>query len=330
MTSRFAAFAVVASIALVAATETFAQSVGAERVGTSAGNFLKIGVGARAVGMGESFVAVANDPSTIYWNPAGLGSIIRREGGVSFVRWPADISYGHVSYVAPVNKLGGSLGFQLGVLSTEIEETTEFRPFGTGVKFTYADWFAGATYGKRLTDRLLVGVGAKFVHEDLGADVGGTYINSWLVDIGSIYYLGISSVRIGMCLAHFGPDFNPSGEYTSATGEERDYDSFSPPTTFRFGVAWEPIEREGQRLTTAVEFNQPSDNELTGKFGAEYEFKRRFAVRTGYNMNADELKWSAGAGLYPEFGTVRGTFDYAFTDGGFLGSVHRVSLGVRF
>jgi hypothetical protein len=307
-----------------------AASVGTERIGTSAGNFLKIGVGARAVGMGEAFVAVANDPTTIYWNPAGVASIVRREGAVSHVSWPAEIAYDHIAYVAPVEKLGGSIGIQFGLLHTDIEETTELNPFGTGRTIGYANWETGVTYGRRLTDRLLVGVGGKFVHEDLGEDVGGTAVNSWLVDLGSIYYLGISSVRIGMALSHFGPDMTPGGEFTSSNGEVREYDGFSPPTTFRFGVAWEPIERETQRLTTSVEFNQPSDNRLATKGGIEYEFSKRIAVRTGYNFNADEFKWSAGAGLYPNFGTTRGSFDYAFTDGGVLGGVHRFSLGVRF
>ena len=306
------------------------QGVGSERVGTSGGNFLKIGVGARAVGMGEAFVAVANDPSTVYWNSAGVASLVRSEALVSHVEWPADISYEHLTYIHPSKKLGGSLGFQLGLLHTDIQETTEENPFGTGRTFTYADWNAGVTYGRRLTDRLLVGVGGKYVHEDLGADVGGTSVNTWLVDIGSIYYLGISSVRIGMALNHFGPDFKGGGTFTSATGEQRDFDNFSPPTTFRFGVAWEPVEKEEQRLTTSIEFDQPSDNELVAKGGLEYEFQRRFALRTGYNVNADEMKWSAGAGFYPTFGTTRGTLDYAYTDGGVLGTVHRISLGVRF
>ncbi len=325
---------VVIALVLIASVSSLrpvgAQSVGTERIGTSAGNFLKIGVGARAVGMGEAFVAVANDPSTIYWNPAGLASIVRKEASVSHVQWPAEIAYDHIAYVAPVQKLGGSIGAQFALLHTDIEETTELNPFGTGITYGYANWAAGITYGRRLTDRLLVGVGGKYVHEDLGEDVGGTSVKSWLVDMGSIYYLGISSVRIGMALSHFGPDMTPGGEYTSSTGEVREYDGFSPPTTFRFGVAWEPIEQETQRLTTTIEFNQPSDNRLATKGGLEYEFNRRIAVRTGYNLNADEFKFSAGAGLYPNFGTTRGSFDYAYTDGGFLGAVHRFSLGVRF
>ena len=41
---------------------------------------------------------------------------------------------------------------------------------------------------------------------------------------------------------------------------------------------------------------------------------RRLALRTGYNFNADELKFSAGAGLYAALGTTQGTLDYAYTD----------------
>jgi len=318
------------ALAVLAPAAARAQGVGSQRVGTSAGNFLKIGIGARAVGMGEAFVAVADDPSTVYWNAAGVASIIRREVAVTHIEWPAGIQVEHLAYIVPMKRLGGSFGIHMGVVHTDIAQTTSDQPFGTGKTLTYADWDAGLTYGRRLTDKLLVGVGAKFVHEDFGTDVGGPSANSWLVDLGSIYYLGISSVRIGMALSHFGPDLQPSGTFTSATGETRAFDNFSPPTTFRFGVAWEPIEKENQRLTTSLEFNQPSDNQLVAKGGAEYEIAKRFAIRTGYNVNADEMKWSMGAGFYPTFGTTRGTFDYAFTDGGSLGAVHRVSLGMRF
>ena len=53
-----------------------------------------------ATGLGESFVAVANDPSAIYWNPAGLASLQRREVAFSHVDWPADIAYDHVTIAA--------------------------------------------------------------------------------------------------------------------------------------------------------------------------------------------------------------------------------------
>ena len=43
------------------------------KVGTTAAQFIKLGVGARAIGMGGTFVAEASDLSALYWNPAGLG-----------------------------------------------------------------------------------------------------------------------------------------------------------------------------------------------------------------------------------------------------------------
>jgi threonine dehydratase len=46
-----------------------------EKVGTFDGQFLKIGVGARAEGMGGAFVAVADDPSAVFWNPAGIARL---------------------------------------------------------------------------------------------------------------------------------------------------------------------------------------------------------------------------------------------------------------
>ncbi len=339
MTSRFhIAAALVLGLVFAGAAPAHAQfTFGDQRVGTSSATFLKIGLGARAVGLGESFVAVANDPSAIYWNPAGLASLQRWEVLLTHVEWPAEIRYEHLVYVMPVRKLGGSLGLQFGVLSTEIDETTELKPFGTGRSFFYSDLVAGIAYARRWTDKLLVGGGVKYVHEDLGTDVGGPRTQAFLVDIGSIYYLGYGSVRIATALSNFGSEMQPSdpntegGQWVSpVTGEIRSYDGFDPPLLFRYGVAFEPIERQSQRLTASFEANQPADDAQIFKVGLEWAWQRRLALRTGYNFNADELNFSAGAGLFAEIGSTKGTFDYAYTEGGNLGSIHRMSLGVRF
>ena len=306
-------------------------TLGGQRAGTASATFLRIGVGARAVGMGETFVAVANDPSAIMWNPAGLASLQRRELAVSHVEWPAEVRYEHVTLILPSRRLGGSIGLQLGVLSTDIEETTEFQPYGTGRTFSYSDVVAGLAFSRRWTDKLLVGAGVKFVREDLGSQVGGPTTSAFLFDVGSIYYLGLGSVRIATSLSNFGSALRPAGNYVSPyDGSTANYDAFDPPLMFRYGLAFEPVENEGQRLTTAVEVNQPADNEQVFKAGAEWSFRSTFALRGGYNFRADALKLSAGAGFVSEFAGLRGALDYAFTDGGFLGSVHRLSLGVRF
>jgi hypothetical protein len=320
-----------ALVAALAAPALAQSSLGGQRVATSSGAFLRIGVGARAEAMGGTFVAVANDPSAIYWNPAGLASLQRREFSESHVEWPADIHYDHLTLVLPSKKLGGSVGLQFGVLGTTILETTDLEPFGTGRQFSYSDLVAGASFARRWTDKLLVGGGAKFVREDLGSQVGGPVTSAVLFDVGSIFYLGIGSVRIATSLTNFGSELKPSGQYVSPySGELRQYDGFDPPMMFRYGLAFEPIENSTQRLTTAFEMNQPADNQRQMKAGAEWSYHRAFALRTGFNFNADELKFSAGAGFAGEFSTLHGALDYAYTDGGFLGAIHRVSLGVRF
>jgi hypothetical protein len=138
-------------------------------------------------------------------------------------------------------------------------------------------------------------------------------------------------VRIATSLANFGSQLTPGGQYVSSyTGEVRAYDGFDPPLMFRYGIAFEPIENASQRVTTSLEFNQPADNRQLMKTGVEWAWQRRLALRTGYNFNADQLNFSAGAGLYTSIGQTQATVDYAYTDGGVLGAINRLSLGLRF
>jgi hypothetical protein len=305
--------------------------LGSQRAGTSSGAFLKIGVGARAVAMGEAFVAVANDPSAIVWNPAGLASILRQEVQFTHAEWPGDINYDFLVYVMPARRLGGSLAIQLGMLGTQMEETDEYHPFGTGTTFSYSDFVAGVAYGRRWTDKLLIGAGIKYVREDLGSQIGGPVTSSTLVDLGSIYYLGYGSVRIATSLSNFGAEMTPGGSYRSPySGETRSYDGFDPPIQFRYGLAFEAFENPRNRLTVATEILQPADNAQRVKAGLEWVWQRRFALRSGYNFNADVMRFSAGVGITMPMSLAQGSFDYCYTDGGPLGGVNRMSLGFRF
>jgi long-subunit fatty acid transport protein len=62
------------------------------KVGTVGLKFLDIGVGGRALAMGEAYVAVANDASAIFWNPAGIAQLESGDIFLGYTDWPADIS----------------------------------------------------------------------------------------------------------------------------------------------------------------------------------------------------------------------------------------------
>ncbi|MGH2574171.1 MAG: UPF0164 family protein, partial [Ignavibacteria bacterium] len=91
--------------------------LGGQRAGTSSMQFLKIGVGGRATAMGESFVAVANDISALYWNPAGLVQF--NEIGVHFSHseWLVDLKHEFFGGVYRFDK-NNALGVSITALHT--------------------------------------------------------------------------------------------------------------------------------------------------------------------------------------------------------------------
>jgi hypothetical protein len=323
--------AAAALLALLPAPGFAQQELGGQRRGTASLEFLKVGMGARAEGMGEAFVSVANDPSAMFWNPAGIGSLQRREAQFSTVEYPADIRFNYLAAVFPTEKLGGSVGIQLGGLAADMPETDEYHPFGTGRTFTFTDFVAGVTYARRFTDKLLIGFGAKYAREDYGSQLDEPVTGAMLFDIGSIYYLGYKSFRVGMSLTNFGSDVGPGGDFVSpSNGAVRSYDRFTAPTMFRYGLGFEPLERENLKITTAFEATQASDNAIEYRAGSEVLVAGHLALRAGYNIKNDAFKGAAGAGFRGQVGSFNGQVDYSYTDASYLGHVNRLSLQVAF
>ena len=105
-------------------------------VGTAGAQFLKIGPGARVDSLGGAFGALANDVTTIYWNPAGLSQIKELSFSDTHTIWLADIRYNYLAFATPIEQvgtLGASVTF-LNVPDTEI--TTLAKPDGTGLWFS--------------------------------------------------------------------------------------------------------------------------------------------------------------------------------------------------
>ena len=141
--------------------------LGGQRAGTSVFTFLNIGVSARAVGMGESVVALNQDAASIYYNPAVIAQLDQTEISMSQIQWPADINY---DYFCITRRIVGPhyLGLAGGILHMKpMMETTEFHPEGTGNYFTFQDRFIGVTYGAKMTDRFSFGLTLKHVSENL-------------------------------------------------------------------------------------------------------------------------------------------------------------------
>ena len=297
-------------------------SFGQAKVGTAGAQFLEIGVSARAIGMGEAFLGVADDASALYYNPGGLSLLTQKEVIFTHIDYPADIKYEYAGYVMPAPSIVGTLGFSFAMLHmNDIDVTNYSAPRGTGQKYTSTDYAAGLTYSAGLTDRFSVGITAKYIRQDLA----GYSASGWAADLGTYYDTGFRNFKICMAIANFGPDMKFIA------------DSYPLPIDFRFGSAIDVIQSDNSRLVLSVQASHPNDNLEKYSAGAEYWFQEKYAVRIGKKFNYDFYdKGDAGggltfgAGLRLPFSSYRITADYAYQDLGYLDSVNRFSLGIRF
>jgi hypothetical protein len=155
--------------------------------------------------------------------------------------------------------------------------------------------------------------------------------------VGTIYHIGFRETNFAVVISNFGPDLDPSEGYgrvtrTSgfASAQETGFIGFAPPTSFKIGLSSTLYSTEDVRGIGAVEMNGPGDNAETLKLGTEVVVRDRLALRLGYNTNADELKFSGGAGFQIARGGRTGQIDYAFSHGDNFGRIDRFSLTVGF
>ncbi len=289
-----------------------------DKVGTTGAQFLKIGVGARATGMGSAFTAVADDASAVFWNPAGISRLSGNVVSVNHAVWPTDISLTQAAYVFNVGFMPGMFAVQAKSLYlSDMERTTVFHPDGDGTFFDAGDSQFGLTYSRSLTDKFSAGISGSFVHSGLD-DISD---NVLAFDFGTLYDTGFKSLRIGMSIQNIGGEFVYIENNRAA----------KVPTVFRVGASMTMLDSGSNSLLMAGEFSHPPDNSERLNLGGEYSFKDFFFARGGYNIGYDTEKLAAGLGVkFPSSLSTETRFDYSYVDMSDLGGAHRFSLDIAF
>jgi len=311
-----------------------AQELGEQRIATSMMTFLKIGVGARAVAMGEAFTPVADDATTLFWNAAGLALLREKRVHFSHTEWPADIDYDNAMMTFPLPQWDMGVGIQVASLRTVMDFTSEQEPLPHGRTFSYSDFLVGIGLAREFTDRFSFGFNLKYVREDLGRDVGGSIIHSWAADVGTMFHLPYRNFRMTMAWSNMGPDYQPPGGFVSTPPGSDPvnvrYQGFSPASVFAFGASIEPFRNRYYSLLTTLQFDHPADTAERLKVGGELWLGNILALRSGYNPRSDEMRFSAGFGIRGGFGQNILHIDYAYTDGNALGRIDRFSVEMEF
>jgi hypothetical protein len=295
------------------------------KTGTSMAQFLKIGVGARAVGMGEAFVALSNDALALYWNPAGISFIGKVNLTTTHTEWFADLTHDFAGVTVPVGNgaLGASITF---FNSDEIEITTLEQPDGTGIYYDASDLAIAISYALKITNRFSVGITGKYLQQNLYHESA----EGFAIDVGTLLYTGFRGLRIGMSLSNFGMGMkfegrdlivphDPGGSIANTPNiqAEMTTETWPLPTNFRVGIAVDIvngqdsfIKSETTRLTLAIDGNRPTDNEERANIGLEYAWNDRIALRIGYKFNFDVEDLTLGGGYNLNLGEANLEIDY--------------------
>ena len=297
-------------IAIIGFSLLFAEF---DKVGTTAAQFLKIGVGARAMGMGGGFVALADDGSAPFWNPAGMLRNSQQRVALHHNPWVLDIDHNYFSLIHPWTPTRVLGGYATILSMDEQEVNTVQEPDGTGLYYKVQDMAIGGSLALQISDRLITGFGIKYVQLRAYNETA----DAFAVDLGSIFTTDFYGLRIGMALTNFGGELKHSGrDLIRKTVEESSLDgNYTPdailetetwplPLTLRLGAAVDligfepaPLILNNQRLTLAIDAVHPNDGPEYICLGTEYAFSDRYFVRTGYRHNHPQSGWTAGLGL---------------------------------
>lgn len=313
------------------------------KVGSSAAQFLKIPIGAKAVSLGSTFTSISDDITAMYWNPAGLPQIKKFTMGFTHIKWIGDMSHNFFGMLIPidgVNTVGASV---IQLASGQIENTTILQPKGTGIFFDARDLAVSISYARQVIEQVSIGITGKYINQRIWNSSAQTIA----FDVGVLLKTGYNDINLGFTLQNFGPelkmsgsdlikeiDLDPNSATNPAVESQLATQPFALPTSYRGSISLGLISNNGllqipnSTLLLAADAFHSNDYPERYSVGAEYGFLKTFFVRGGYVFNTDEEGLSLGAGIDFNFGSTRVIFDYAFSEFGVFNSVHTFSVGL--
>ncbi len=341
---QIAVAVVVFSIAFVTLPLS-AQTI--SRAGTTAAPFLKIGVGARALAMGEAYSTQAEDVTALYWNPAGLAWATGMQILLNHYDYLADIYYEYGGLSIPFPGIG-TLGLYFSYMGMpDLERTTLDYPDGNGEMVSASSYAIGLCFARALNDRFSIGGGIKYVRET----IWHSHAAGVAFDVGLIYHTFFKNLRIGMSISNFGSDMQMNGsdmlvqhdiDPTFAGNNENinSYlatDQFPLPLLFRVGLSAN-VTRDFFHLDhydwiVSVDAVHPNDNREYLNVGTEVRLYNLIALRGGYRalfLEEREGGLTLGAGVQVHVVGLRMMLDYAYVDYGRLDQTNKFSFILSF
>jgi len=218
--------------------------------------FLMISPGARAAGMGEAFVALSDDATASFWNPAGLAYAKGNEVTIMHAKWlpqlVTDMAYDFVGGRMYVEALDGSVGGNITFLNLGENVWTDEGGYEMG-RFNSYEMALTLSYGTRIKNTGL-GVSMRFIRSMLapdwvkvGAQKGDGTGNAFAVDLGVLQRIPfVKGLTFGANLSNMGP------KITYINKSQAD----PLPTNLKMGFSYKVIDDEFNKLFITIDTNK--------------------------------------------------------------------------
>lgn len=294
---------------------------GGGTIGSTAAGFLRLGVGPRAIAMGETFTGLADDVSALAYNPAGLARLRRQELALMHSEVFDDVRQEWFGYAYP-SQTWGTLAVSLNVLHIRVVPVYDIND--TLVGETSSQDLAYSLAYARSFGRLAVGVSGKYIRSRLtdftAAAVAG--------DAGLLWDTPLRGLKAGVSVQNIGTTMYYRDLYSEL------------PVAGRAGLSYRLVAfNEGrgreQEVTAAADMVVYRDRDAFPSFGLEYVRHNVLALRLGWKGG-----YGSGHGLTMGAGFIinrsrkarlpEASFDYAFIDFGDLNHSHRASITLKF
>lgn len=295
-----------------------------------AGEFLNLGVGGRALALGSAFVAISDDATAVYWNPAGLSKITSQEllfmhaetfGSLlnhDFIGWAIPMQNRFENYTFGVSlwRLGGG-----DIKVTELPDpnnpiSSANRPY-VKKEAGHADYLLTFSFAKKNSSRLSFGGNAKLIYRHIvdnsafgmGIDLGLLFSPTGYLSIGANLKDAVSTLL----------SYNNGTKETISPSLRTGFSLHKGYGDFFFLFTTEAeLNFEGRKYSAQY---WQGDISADMHYGWEVVYLERVSARLGF----DRGNFTAGGGIVFN----RFSVDLAFLDHEELDNSYRVSLKVK-
>lgn len=286
-------------------------------IGKTGAVFLQEDIGARPLGMGCAFTAIADDITGMNFNPAGLDYIVYPELTIMYKKNFLDTYSGYVGYLKPFRH-NGTLGIGVTIFDggdielNYLDGRTEKVKMEQDIVLSlgYGRSFSFIPFLSNLGEMLFFGASVKLINSTLGDKYTANAVAS---DFGLLFRTIDSRLSIGAAVQNYGTELK--------------YKEISEPLpmSIRYGFALVLKQWEENTWLSTLDYIQTINEPAKIHLGTELWLFKNFAVRAGYKIGYKPDVFTLGLGIL----AYKIQFDYGYVSSE-IDMTHRISITSKF